>query len=433
MNLDTQIYQQNPQWLERTYHKPEQSWFHRPYFKKALSWLDKKLIITFTGVRRSGKSTILRQIQYFLEEKNETENIFYFSFEKSQVKYHPEVLRDIIDWYLSFFLKKSVHMLDKKVYIFLDEIQYIPFWQDVLKSYYDQTPNIKFIISGSSSLFIKKKSLESLAGRIVEITVHPLHFSEYLTIKNLFINMDMTKIFKMQTQVLTGYFEDYLRFGQFPELVKDNYTPEQAGVYLSSIEEKIIEQDLPKLYKIERIDILKLIYEFTKAHSGQVMEYKNITNDLGIDLKTTIKYFDYLNKSYLIKFCLNKMKKAVKSARTAKKIYLVSTNLSSDDIGLKVENYVFNYLHEKGHVSFFRKGNFEVDFLLTSENILLPLEVKYQNNLEKHDYTNIIKLSQKLKLNRAFIVSKNVLAENNLEGIKIRTVPASLLEEVLTI
>lgn len=82
------------------------------------------------------------------------------------------------------------------------------------------------------------------------------------------------------------------------------------------IEEKVIEQNLPKLYRIERIDILRLIFNFLKDHTGEIIEYRNITGDLGLDLKTVRKYFDYLAKSYLIAYCHNRTKKPVKSARS---------------------------------------------------------------------------------------------------------------------
>jgi len=432
MNLETLITSQNPQWVSLNYQKPEKEWFHRPHFEKVRDWLEKRPIVALTGLRRTGKSTILKQIQYLLEEKVEPNQIMYFSFEKSQVKFHPDVLRNILDWYVSFIQKKTLATVDVHAYIFLDEIQYIPYWQDVVKTYYDQSVFLKFFLSGSSSLFVRSKSLESLAGRIIEMVVPPLSFTEYCAIQSILQEKSLTRLFSLQPQLVISYFEKYLSFGQFPEPVKDRFTPLQTENYLSSIEEKIIEQDIPKLFRIERIDILRLIFEFVKTHTTGVFEYGNITNDLGTDLKTTRKYFDYLVRSFLVTLCRNRTKKSLKSARTAKKVYLTSANFSHDtSSAARVEDYVFNVLSQRWNTQFFRKGNFEVDFITRTPRSLLPIEVKYQETIGRRDYKNIMKLARALSLSEVLLISKNTLANESVEGVKVHTLPAPLLESYL--
>ena len=429
MDLETLIYQQNPQWLDQGYAKPEKNWFFRPSYARILSWLDKRLIVALTGLRRTGKTTLLNQVKYHLEEKIDNRQILYFSFEKSQVKFHPDSLRDILNWYFEVFLKTIPQKLDGRVYIFLDEIQYIPFWQDVLKTFYDQSQRIKFLISGSASLFIKKRSAESLAGRLVEIVVPPLSFAEFRKIKRIFPQKSCLALFKMRPKLLISHFEDYLSFGQFPELVQENYSREQAATYLSLVEEKILEQDLPKIYPIQRVDILRLIFNFLKTSPGSLIEFRNIANDLGIDLKTTVKYFSYLEKAYLINFCLNKTKKAVKTARTAKKIYLSSTNFSPAENPIKAENYIYGLLKRKSVPCFFRQGDFEVDFLVNLEKEAVPVEVKYREKIAKEDYQSLCRLAEIQKSKRVYFVSKNLLKEEKSGGIVIRTIPACLFAE----
>lgn len=231
--------------------------------------------------------------------------------------------------------------------------------------------------------------------------------------------------------MLIAHFADYLSFGQFPELVKENYSGSQAKTYLSLIEEKILEQDLPKIFPVKRIDILRLIFNFLKARPGSLLEYRNITNDLGVDLKTTVKYFGYLEKAYLISFCLNKTKKLIKSARTAKKIYLASTNFSFASTSQLVENYIFSLLGMKSVPNFFRQGNFEVDFLTTSGVRAFPVEVKYQEKIEKDDYKNLLKLASCLGSKRAYLISKQLLITEKKAGILVKTIPACLFEEEL--
>lgn len=431
MNLEPFIYQQNPQWLTDEYPKPEKNWFYRPIYNKIVEFLDKRLIIALTGLRRVGKSTLLNQIKYYLEEKAVVgKNILFVSFEKSQFKFEQEVLRKVLNWYFEVFLKTSPKLLSKKVYIFFDEIQYIPNWQEVIKTFYDLSPYIKFFLSGSSSLFIKKQAIESLAGRLIEIKVPVLSFAELLALKKPFFKK-LRPAFLAHPNLIDSLFNEYLTIGQFPELIKEDYDQSQARLYLSSVEEKVIEQDIPKLFPVERIDILNLIFNQIKSNHSELLEFKNITNDLGVNLKTTIKYFGFLEKSYLINICYNKTKKTLKSARSAKKVYLTSTNFSLNTVSKKVENYIFNFFSFNYPVWFFRHKNFEVDFVIKINNLLVPVEVKYQEKIQDQDYKNLVVLAKILKSKEAYLISKNLLKTKRVDNIVIKIIPACLIEQIL--
>jgi len=428
MKIEPLIYQQNPQWLSTFYSKPEKDWFTRPEFFRILSFLNKRVAIAVTGLRRVGKSTLLYQIKYHLEEKINPKNIFFFSFEKSQVKYETEILRTILNWYFETFLRSPPKFLKEKVYIFLDEIQYIPNWQEVVKTFYDLTPQIKFFLSGSTSLFIKKTAVESLAGRMIEMTLPPLRFSEFFTLKKNLINKNPKKLYQEHPQLLISLFEEYLSIGQFPELIGEKYSQNQAKLYLSSIEEKIIEQDIPKTFPVKRVDILRLIFDFLKKQHSEIFEFSYISNDLGIDLKTTIKYFDFFKKSFLIDFCLNRTKKLLKSGRVAKKIYLTSTNFSLNTVSKKVENYVFNFFSSSYSTQFFRKKNLEIDFIIKTEINDTLIEVKYKEELKSDDYKNIIKLAKAFKVKTVYIISKNYLGTIKQDNLTLKIIPVCLLE-----
>lgn len=427
MNLDTLIYAQNPQWGDIPTVKPEENWPKLEAYSKAADWLDKHLIIALTGLRRTGKSTILLQMRDKLETEISPKNIFYFSFEKSQVKLHPDSLRKILYWYFDKFLKNIPQGLTERVYIFLDEIQYIPYWQDVLKTFYDQSQNIKFLISGSTSLFIKNKAIESLAGRIIEIIVKPLSFYEFWRIKGL--KGEIKTLLEMRPNYLNGIYEDYLNYGQFPEIVKENLSLEKAKEYLRSVEEKILDQDIPRIYPVQKVDVLKLAYFYATTNTGSIVEFSNLAPDLETDIRTTAKYFEYLKRGYLLDLCLNETKKPIRSARTGKKVYLESTNMARVPLSLRVENYVFNLLKTKGKVKFHRFKNFEVDFILQTEKEVLPVEVKYQEKINSSDYQNLIKLAKIKGAGRAILVSKNLKDKAEIDGISLEIIPAVMLEK----
>ena len=149
--------------------------FKRALYRDLCQHLPKKFILSLLGLRRTGKTTLLKQlIDYLIIEKNIPRlNILYYTFDEPAE--WPEVLDE--------YLKVSQRELDSPaLYFFLDEVQKLPDWQNKIKIYYDHYPNIKFIVSGSSSLFIRKKS-ESLAGRILEFILPPLSFTEFIIYK----------------------------------------------------------------------------------------------------------------------------------------------------------------------------------------------------------------------------------------------------------
>lgn len=442
MNLDTLIRDQNQQWTNTSYFPPEWLLSKRNLYSDLKKSLENDLVVTLTGLRRVGKSTLIKQAtSYLLETKVTPENIFYFSFDASIVKNESETLRSILETYASSMFFLPLSQVKKKTYIFLDEVQTIPYWQDIIKTYYDLNPNLKFIISGSSSLFISRKSTESLAGRLQEIVIPPLSFEEYLkfnleTSKEIDKTGDLEKYSHFFLTQLNYNFEKYLEIGQFPQPVNKNYSETDTRNYLQKIEDKIIEVDLPRTFPVKRPDILKIIFTYLRESSGSLLSYDNLTNDLGVDIRTTIKYIDWLKKAFLIDICLNQTKKLVKAARTSKKVYISSTNFTPKiSIGSKVETYIYNLLKSMNlKVEFYRFQNQEIDFVLTNKKgQKIPLEVKYQESIKSSDEKNLIAFSKRHQSPYAFLITKNIEDEKKKGPRKIGftrffRIPASKIE-----
>ena len=431
MEIDTLIGQQNPQWSDEKYLPIENSWFKRETYGEVNHWLDKRFIITLTGLRRVGKSTILRQIMSDLIKKGKRKECFYFSFEKFQAKREPEILKKIIQYYFDSVLIKKSYQIDEKIYIFLDEVQYIPYWQDIIKFYYDQNENFKFIVTGSNSLFVKKKSQESLAGRIIDIKMTPLLFKEYLSLINPDDRIDIKNNLWISTNkdIINGYFEKYLRFGQFPEAIYQKLNNNDTKKYLESIEDKITQEDLPKTFAIEHPQILMAIINQIKKQPGQTIEYQNIANQVGLDQRTLANYFGYLEKGFLISLCYNFGKKPIKAPRISKKAYLVSSNFATEaPMSFLVENYIFNYLKIKFEQVFFNKDK-EIDFIAVKDEKNYLFEAKYQNEVKSTDSKNIKAFLKVNKAVKSFLISKNKLSLDK----EISQIPASLIEFLLFI
>src|SRR3989344_1120065 len=173
----TKLEEFNHWWMEGKVDSELALEFKREEYDEIEKHLEKKFITALVGLRRVGKTTIMYQlIQKLLKSVNK-ENIVFFSFDESSVK-----LNDVIETYKEIQKKE---FRKEKIYIFLDEIQKCDNWRNEIKKYYDLYPKLKFIISGSESLFIRKKTKETLAGRIFEFTLSTFTFREYLRFNNI--------------------------------------------------------------------------------------------------------------------------------------------------------------------------------------------------------------------------------------------------------
>jgi len=204
------IEKQNFHWkMNFNYNIPKK----RDLYFKVIKKLRERQIVSIVGLRRTGKTTLLKQLIDFLIQQNvPRENILYFSFDEEQPK-----LGQIIDKYESKIGKLILDTKDR-FYIFFDEIQKLGNWENQIKYYYDNYEKIKFFVSGSSSLFIKKGSRESLAGRIYEFVLKPLSFRDFITIRG---NDEFVQNEKRFSEALKKEFSLYIK-RQFIEIIDKN-------------------------------------------------------------------------------------------------------------------------------------------------------------------------------------------------------------------
>lgn len=438
-----EIFAQNIHW------KDEESFFEhqkrkRRLFSDLIKYLPERQIISIVGLRRTGKTILLKQLMHHLmgHDGVKGKDIFFLSFDEALVT--PKItLKDYLDIFLKDIFKKESKSTR---YIFLDEIQYIEKWQHILKRYYDNEPNIKFIISGSSSLFIKKKTTESLAGRIYEFKLPPLSFEEFLelmeadpallseyrrysvsvgqiVLKHSQKNYDL--FLAESGNALMELFEDYLLYYQFPEMVSQKDKNKIRKYISESVYKKTIEYDIPKLFGVEKIDELKFLFQMLVNENGSLLEFKAISGEAGIEENTLKKYISYFQESFLVNLIYNYSKSFRKSKRLQKKGYVTSTNfftafrsdwtenqtLKSQYFGSLAETYIFNLLKEKyQYISFYRKGKNEVDFVANNDyrntGAHTLIEVKYTNVIRWNDIKFIDRTAKKIFKTSYSIYSK---------------------------
>jgi len=388
----------------------------RKLFNKLVKEIKSQQIISLIGLRRTGKTTILKQlIDYLIQEKVKRENIIFYSFDENQPK-----IADVIQDYENS-VGKTILETKERIYIFLDEIQKLKNWQNQIKYYYDNYKNIKFFVSGSSSLFIKKQTQESLAGRIYEFILEPLSFDEFL----IFRNRD--DLLKKPDLLQDSIKNEFLRYQkrQFIEIV--NETKERTANYTKSIVEKIVYQDIPKIFPIDQEELLIRILKIVASNPGLMSNYGSLSQELGINRVTISNYFFYLEESFLVKKLYNFSKNMLTSEKRMKKFYLTSTSFFpflNDDVNEAklIENLIVVAIN--AHFFWRTPQNYEVDVVLNEKGKITPVEVKYKEHITKKDLKNLVRFCKKFNLANAVVITKDSLEEKRIGKIKIKLIPA---------
>ncbi len=394
-NLEELLVRQNPQWIS---HEIDAVGFERDIFDGFSKELNrKKCIVTLSGPRRNGKTFLMKQAMLWLVKRKHIphKNICYFQFSGSLND--KNIIHEVVDLFLKKYAEK------KEKYIFLDEIQYVDYWQDQIKFSYDLLNGVKFIVSGSTSLFYRQKSKESLAGRIVKYQLGALNFHEYLRFKKREEPVSDRATFISNLTIYRTEFKKYLAFGQYPELAENPQLDPKK--YIMDLADQIVNFDIPYFSaKIDRqlfLSVVKtLSFDLAQEYSAN-----NVAKTLATDRRVIAEYVKILEETGLFSVCYNAGFKSMrKKLSGSKKIYALNLNLSLHLNGFDVsylndtrvfgryfENYIFMRLAEKyGKVEYYRIDGRELDFVTEDA----AFEIKSGANM---DFITYKELSSKLK------------------------------------
>ncbi|MAU16119.1 MAG: ATPase [Muricauda sp.] len=404
--------------------------------------------VVLMGPRRIGKTVMMYQaIQDLLDEGINPQKILYFSLDTPI--YTNVSLEELIEKALT-----PNELSIEECYIFFDEIQYLKDWEIHLKSLVDRNRKTKFIASGSAAAALRMKSVESGAGRFSDFFLPPLTFAEYIDL-NLYdslleeIEVDFggpRRFYRTDDiEQLNKHFIDYINFGGFPEIALNSdevKNPEQ--VIQKDITDKVIMKDLPGLFGIENTLELQQFFNVLAYRTGEILNYKNVSEETKTDNKTVKKYIEYLESAFLIKV-LHRVDVTAKRFKniTQFKVYLTNPSLftglfgkiSGDDERFPhlVETAVFaQYLHREHN--FLRYANWkrngkegEVDLIQLSPNFQKShwaLEVKWSDSpkVDKLKY-----FMTKNKIQKGVITSKTTFKD----GEDLLIVPNSIYAYVV--
>lgn len=359
--------------------------------------------VVLTGMRRTGKTTIMKKILNSLP----TTNKIYLDLENPlNRKIFEEVDFDNI-WQNLKLLGISK---ETKAYIFLDEIQLTPGIPNVVKYFVDHYQT-KFFLTGSSSYYLKNLFSESLSGRKVVFELFPLDFEEFLWFKNkrkIFETTFSEKARKknsIQFELYQKYFDEYLKFGGFPSIVLEE-SFEKKRNKLNEILTSYFELDVKTLADFKNIGKLRDLLVLLASRCGSKLEITKISRELETSRVTIYSYLSFLEKTFFIflvaPFSLN----PDREISGAKKVYFCDTGmlnlLSQPSVGALLENGVFNNLKKFGGINYYQKRTgAEIDFILNQK---IALEIKNKGNL--FDWRKSFKLADKLKLKETYVISK---------------------------
>jgi len=456
----TDIQEASPWLKDLAYTVPESSWAKRDFYYKIIDNLEHHLMLSILGLRRVGKSTIIKQvIAYLLTKVENKTRILYYNF-TSKVENTPQAfLKELLDFYLDAVVKEPIYNVTSTCYIFLDEIQGVVDWEETLKRYYDlSNQKLKFIVTGSQSLVIKGKSSQALAGRIFEFYLPPLSFSEFLTLNNVVINepypvykenliqelfnnrVELERYYLSNKLNLTKWAKEYLFYGQFPETQRMQ-EQEQKNLYIKeSVVEKIV-QDLIIYYKVDKTREFEDLTNHLIKICANELEVNNIASEIGLTRETVTKYIDYLMQGYLFDLVYKYHRSGIRRGKMIKKVYNTSANLAvavnsynytdldlfPQVFGHIAENVVFNKLKELGgDIFIWKKGAKDVDFLFKQKNFLTPIEVKFGNRIEKKDLEGILYYLKTVQAFKAIVVTKDTFEIRSFQDTNLMFIPYSL-------
>jgi predicted AAA+ superfamily ATPase len=376
--------------------------YSRNIYPQLLEHLPRKQITVVTGMRRTGKTTLVKQ----LLSQSDIPQKHYFDLERIDIRalFSEPNYETIV-----YALTQQGTDFSKKVLIALDEIQLVPNLPSVLKYLYDAY-DIKFIVTGSSAYYIKNLFSESLAGRKKIFEVFPLNFGELLSFNEVnagsLIFEDAGKFVQSEYERLKTYYDDYINFGGFPEVVLADSTNEKKDL-ISDILSSYINFDITLLSDIRNPTNLFKLIKLLSVRIGTKLDISKLTSLMGVARPTVENYLDLLEKSYLIKTIPVLSTSPDREIVKAKKVYFLDNGIASlsGDLGggAKFENAVFNQLMHKGEVAYYQlKSGREVDFIVDKKRCF---EVK--ETATEADLKSTRSLAQNLEIDESYVIGRH--------------------------
>lgn len=399
---------------------------NRPlYTEKIMAYTDAPFVKVLTGVRRCGKSTILKMIMEKLQNERGISADQMVSMRFDSMEYEDMTAKQMFD------AVKAKLSPNKRTYLFLDEVQEIEGWEKVVNSLASDY-DVDLYVTGSNSRMMSSEISTYLTGRYVSFRIFPLSFEEYLTFR------------KEYTEVKDVHAElaDYIRLGGFPAIHLRKYSQDEVYTIVRDIYNSTVFSDIVRRNQIRKVDQLERVVKYTFSNVGNTFSAKSISDYLKsehrkIDNETVYSYLEKLEKAYLLHRCFRYDLRGKEILKTQEKFYLADTALRysvlgyhPDSVASSLENVVYLELCRRGYeVNIGKTIDGEVDFVAQRQGEKLYVQVTQEirsEKTERREYDRLLEIKDNYP---KYVLRTDEFAGGNYEGIKSMHVADFLLSK----
>lgn len=395
------------------------------YLDKIMPFVDTPFVKILTGVRRCGKSTILKMIIKKLREEKHVDDEQILSYRFDSMEYEDMTTKEL---YLEL---KSKIIQSKKTYLFLDEIQEIEGWEKVVNTLASDF-DVDIYITGSNSRMMSSEISTYLTGRYITFHIYTLSFEEYLMFKKSYTTL----------KDLKQEFSQYVRLGGFPATHLQDYSQDEVYTVVKDIYNSTIFSDIVRRNQVKKIDQLERVVKYTFNNIGNTFSAKSISNyfkseQRKIDNETVYSYLEKLQKAYILHKCSRYDLQGKDILKTQEKFYLADVSLrysvlgyTVDSVAASLENIVYLELKRRGYDVYIGKiKDKEIDFVATKQNEKIYVQVTQEiksEKTQKREYEQLLEIRDNYP---KYVVMADNFAGGNYEGIKTMNIVDFLLSK----
>lgn len=393
------------------------------YTDKIMSFVNTSFVKILTGIRRSGKSTILKMIMDRLKED-------YGVLENQIVSYCFDSMQyEGLSSKQMYEELKSKIRTSEKTYFFLDEVQEIEGWEKVINSLVSEF-NVDIYVTGSNSRMMSSEISTYLTGRYVAFQVYTLSFREYLEFKAKHSDLKDIKL----------ELADYIKLGGFPATHLQKYSQDEIYTIVRDIYHSTIYSDIVKRNQIRKVDQLERVVKYAFNNVGNTFSAKSISDYLkaekrALDNETVYNYLEKLEKAYLLHRCSRYDLQGKEILKTQEKFYLADTSLrysvlgyNDDTVASSLENVVYLELCRRGYtVQIGKYSDGEIDFVANRQNDKVYIQVTQRiasEKTEKREYERMLAIKDNYP---KYVLTADEFSGGNYNGIKTMHIADFLL------
>lgn len=396
--------------------------FRENYVKKIMAFTDTPFVKVLTGVRRSGKSTIMQMIMDELRKRDiPEERIVSYRFDSMEYE-------DMTAKQLYEMIKMKLSDTEK-TYLFLDEVQEISSWEKTVNSI-NTDFNVDIYVTGSNSRMMSSEIATYLTGRYVSFRIFTLSFEEYLTFKKQYD----------EVEDIHNELVNYIKYGGFPAIHLQKYPLDNAYTIVRDIYNSTIFSDIVKRNQVRKVDQLERVVKFVFDNVGKTFSAKSISDYIKsehrtIDNETVYNYLEKLESAYILHRCSRYDVQGKELLKTREKFYLADSSFKYSVLGYNdqsvaamLENVVYLELLRRGYeVCIGKTPNGEIDFIAIKQNdklyIQITKEIKSEKT-EKREYDRLLEINDNYP---KYLLTTDDFAGGNYQGIKTMHIADFLL------